>query len=121
MTAQQENLTPGEQRFLERQQEADREGLTLLEYYRSHGLSLSMLRTVRRQLVQKGVLPLACAGGAAHKLAAPSSRFVEVKFSASSPAKPGSGCRIRSPSGWLIEFDGLPDPSWVAGLMGVQA
>lgn len=120
MSAQHKNLTPGERRFLERQQEADSEGVTLPEYYRSHGLSLSMLRTVQRQLVQKGVLPPAGAGQAASKAMSPPSRFVELKLSAPPLEVPGKGCRLRSPSGWVIECDGLPAPSWVAALMGVQ-
>jgi hypothetical protein len=114
MTAQHENLTPGEGRVLERQQEADEEGMTLPQYYRSHGLSLSMLRTVKRQLVQKGVLPPACPrAGAGRKPATALSQFVEVKLPAPIPAAPRMSCRLRSPSGWVIECDGLPDPGWL--------
>jgi hypothetical protein len=120
MNSQHENLTPGGRRFLERQQEADREGVTLPEYYRSHGLSLRMLHSVRRGLVSKGVLPGACGGGAASKPAAPPGGFVEVKLSALALAAPRTSCRLRSPSGWLIECDRLPEPSWLAALMGVQ-
>ena len=105
---------------MERQEEAAVEGVTLPEYYRSHGLSLSMLRTVQRQLVQKGVLPPACSGGAARRQAAPPSGFVEVKLSPPPLVAPGTILRLKSPSGWIIECDGLPDPSWLAAVMGVQ-
>jgi hypothetical protein len=54
MKADHENLTPGERRFLERQQEADSEGVSLPDYYRSHGLSLQALYSVQRTLVSKG-------------------------------------------------------------------
>jgi hypothetical protein len=120
MNAQQESLTPGEQRLLERQQEAEREGVTLPEYYRSHGLSLQALHSVRRQLVRKGLLPRGRAGRPASKPAASPGRFVAVRVAVPAPATLGKGCRLRSPSGWLIECDGFPDPAWVAGLMGVS-
>lgn len=54
-----EELTLGEQRFLERVREAESEGVSLQEYYRTHGLSMAMLYKVRRRLVQKGHLPVA--------------------------------------------------------------
>lgn len=47
-------LTLGQQRFLERMQEAQNEGVSLSDYYRAHGLSMAMLYRVRRQLVQMG-------------------------------------------------------------------
>ena len=50
-------LTLGQQRFLERMQEAQKEGVSLPDYYRAHGLSMAMLYKVRRQLVQKGIVP----------------------------------------------------------------
>jgi PAS domain-containing protein len=46
-------LTLGQQRFLERMQQAQNEGVSLPDYYRAHGLSMAMLYKVRRQLVQK--------------------------------------------------------------------
>ena len=118
MNVQHENLTPGERRFLERQQEADAEGVTLAEYYRSHGLSLAMLYSVRKQLVSKGVIPRGQVGRPPSKAATAPGRFVAVQLAA--PTVRGASCRLRSPSGWVIECDELPDPRWVAGLMGVQ-
>ena len=50
-------LTLAEQRLLERVQEAASEGVSLQDYYRAHGLSVTMLCKVRRCLVQKGLLP----------------------------------------------------------------
>ncbi|HEY6514608.1 MAG TPA: hypothetical protein VIY50_00575, partial [Steroidobacteraceae bacterium] len=50
-------LTLGQQRFLERMQEAQKGGLSLPDFYRAHGLSMAMLYKVRRQLEQKGVVP----------------------------------------------------------------
>jgi hypothetical protein len=120
MSPQHESLTPGERRFLERQQEAATEGVTLPEYYRSHGLSLQALYSVRRQLVNKGVLPRAPVGRPPSKAGMVPGRFVAVQIATPTPAVLGKGCRLRSPSGWVIECEGLPDPTWVAGLMRIQ-
>jgi hypothetical protein len=122
MNAEHEDLTPGERRFLERQREADKEGVTLQEYYRAHGLSLPGLYSTRRQLISKGVLAPELAkqrkGSTPPK---PPSRFAEVKLSGPVPAAPGRVCRLRSPNGWIIECDGMPDPTWLSGVMGVQS
>ena len=120
MNAQHESLTPGEQRFLERQEEAEKEGVTLPEYYRSHGLSLQALYSVRKQLVRKGLLPRGRGGRPASKPTRVPGRFVAVQLAGPSPGTPVKGCRLRSPSGWLIECDGLPDPAWLASVMGTQ-
>lgn len=52
----QSDLTLGEQRYLERAREAEKERTSLHAYYRAHGLSLNMLYKVRRQLVAKGIV-----------------------------------------------------------------
>ena len=120
MSPEQESLTPGERRFLERQQEAATEGVTLPQYYRSHGLSLQALYSVRRQLVEKGVLPRAPVGRPSTTSALVPSQFVAVQVATPAPAVLVKGCRLRSPNGWLIECDDLPDPAWVAAVMGMQ-
>jgi hypothetical protein len=121
ITAQHQDLTPGERRFLERLDEAATEGVTLQEYYRAHGLSLPALYSVRRQLISKGVLPPAHhQGRPVGKTAVSPGRFVAVRVAAPVAAASVSGCRLRSPSGWLIECDGLPDLAWLAGLMRLQ-
>ena len=120
MNTQHESLTPGEQRFLERQEEASREGISLPEYYRSHGLSMHALYSVRKRLVSRGVLPRGPGGRPASTPTASAGRFVAVRVTAPTLATPGKSCRLRSPSGWVIEFDGVPELSWVSALMGVQ-
>jgi hypothetical protein len=122
MNAHNEDLTPGERRFLERQQEAATEGVTLPEYYRSHGLSLKSLYAVRKRLVSKGVVPPALPGRPPGKPTATAGQFVAVRLAVPNTTQgvPGRGCRLRSPSGWLIECDGLPDPTWLGHLMRTQ-
>ena len=111
-------LTLGQQRFMERMQEAQKEGLSLTDYYRAHGLSMAMLYKVRRQLVQKGiVLPTRPQPGSGLE------KFVQVRVQ-----EPLGGvaigdpvCRLRHPSGWLIECGMWPQPQWLLQLMGEQA
>ena len=117
----QAELTLGERRYLERVREAQSEGVSLKDYYLAHGLSLRMLSRVQRQLTDKGIVPppssVVAEAGKAGKL-------IEVRvtdsvggggFPAAVPV-----CRLRHPSGWLIECGMWPDPRWLSGLMEVR-
>ena len=113
-------LTLGQQRFMERMQEAQNEGVSLPDYYRAHGLSMAMLYKVRRQLVQKGIV-LATRPRPGSGL----EKFVQVRVQeplegAQLPVR-GPVCRLRHPSGWLIECGMWPQPQWLLQLMGEQA
>lgn len=111
-------LTLGEQRYMERMHEAEKEGMSLHAYYRAHGLNLNMLYKVRQQLQRKGIVP-----PPADRQVSPgrSAKLVEVRVA--QPMRkievpmPGSVCRLRHPSGWLIECGSWPEPRWLAGLM----
>lgn len=123
MTTDHENLTPGERQFLEHQREAERQGMPLAQYYRSNGLSIYTLYNVRRGLIKKGMLQSQRGkklepqrSGASGK-----GRFVAVQVAAEPPADAGKVCRLRAPNGWVIECDGLPELSWVSGLMEVRS
>lgn len=118
----QAEFTLGEQRYVERAREAQAEGLSLRDYYLAHGLSLRMLLRVQRQLAEKGmVLPPSSAAVEAGK----PGKLIEVRVAAAVvPAQvPASGavCRLRHPSGWLIECGMWPDPRWLSGLMEVRS
>ena len=112
-------LTLGQQRFLERMQEAQKEGLSLPDFYRAHGLSVAMLYKVRRQLVQKGIVP-----PTRPQLTSEPDKFVQVRVQESPEgaqlAVHGPVCRLRHPSGWLIECGRWPHPQWILQLMGEQ-
>jgi hypothetical protein len=114
-----EELTLGQQRFLERMQEAQNEGVSLPDYYRAHGLSMAMLYKVRRQLVQKGVVP-----PTRPQLTSGPDKFVQVRVQESPAgaelAVGGPVCRLRHTSGWLIECGMWPHPQWLLQLMGEQ-
>ena len=117
----QAELTLGERRYLERVQEAQSEGVSLKDYYLAHGLSLRMLSRVQRQLTDKGiVLPPSSVVGQAGK----AGKFIEVRVAdsvgrAGFPAA-GPVCRLRHPSGWLIECGMWTDLRWLSELMEVR-
>ena len=105
MTEQkQAELTLGERRYLERVREAQSEGVSLKDYYLAHGLSLRMLCRVQRQLTDKGIVPppssVVAEAGQAGKLI--EARVTDSVGRAGFPAA-GPACRLRHPSGWLIE------------------
>ena len=111
-------LTLAEQRLLERVQEAANEGVSLRDYYRAHGLSVTMLYKVRRRLVQKGLLPPLRQSAGTTEVPG---KLVQVRVTEAMEAEvavPGLVCRLHHPSGWLIECGEWPDPRWLAGLMG---
>ena len=120
MTARQDDLTPGERRFLERIREAEKEGVSVKDYYRSHGLSMKAMYAVRSRLVEKGLLPSLRPQRSSSKKPSSSGAFAAVRVTPSATSSRGS-CRFRSPGGWVIECDGLPEISWVERLMGVQS
>jgi hypothetical protein len=113
-------LTLAEQRLLERVQEAASEGVSLRDYYRAHGLSVTMLYKVRRRLVQKGLLPPLRRSAGTTEVPG---KLVQVHVAEpmeAAVAVPGLVCRLHHPSGWLIECGEWPDPRWLAGVMGVR-
>lgn len=118
MTEQkQAELTVGERRYLERVHEAQSEGVSLRDYYLAHGLSLRMLSRVQRQLAEKGMAPPPSSAVAE---AGTPGKLIEVRVAesvgrAGFPAA-GPVCRLRHPSGWVIECGMWPDPRWLSGL-----
>ncbi len=121
----QAELTLGERRYLERAREAQAEGVSLRDYYLAHGLSVRMLSRVQRQLADKGIVPpLSEIAAGAGKPGKPG-KLIEVRVAdsvgrAGFPAA-GPVCRLRHPSGWLIECGMWPDPRWLSGLMEVRS
>ena len=122
MTEQkQAELTLGERRYLERVREAQAEGVTLRDYYLAHGLSLRMLSRVQRQLAEKGIAPPPSEMPAG---AGKTGKLIEMRVADQGrcgvSALSGSVCRLRHPSGWMIECGMWPEPRWLAGLMELQ-
>jgi hypothetical protein len=110
-----EDLTRAERRFLERAAEAQQQGVTLEQYYRASGLSIGWLYNIRRQLLGKGmVVPEPTLRSAA----VTSGKFVEVCVRAATRSEGSAVCRVRHPSGWMIECASWPEVSWVRQLIG---
>lgn len=112
MTTKHDDLTPAERRYLEHAQEAEKRGMSLPEYYRSAGLSVYSLYNVRRRLLHKGVIAARRAVRVPPSAARP---FVAVKVAGAAFAVANAVlCRLRHPSGWVIECTSWPPAAWMA-------
>lgn len=118
MNTNSEELTPAERQYLERAKAAEGQGVTVAQYYRANSLSVYSLYNVRRKLVRKGVV---ARGRAAWSTARPEpGAFVAVRVVKAAEAGNPSVCRLRHPSGWVIECASWPEPSWISKLLARQ-
>ena len=107
-------LTRAERRFFERAAEAQEQGVTLEQYYRASGLSIGWLYNIRRQLQGKGmVVPEPSARSAV----VTSGKFMQVCVRPATGSEASAVCRVRHPSGWMIECESWPEVSWVRQLL----
>jgi hypothetical protein len=69
-------------------------------------------------MVLKGLLP-PVKGVAAKRSKEKRSRFASVQVARSASPSPlaAAVCRVRHPSGWVIECASLPEARWLAALM----
>ena len=113
MEAEVRDLTARQREYFEHVRQAREQGLTLTAYCRAQGLEVRSLYGVRRELVRKGRLPRTLAPKT--KRVGPSP-FVAVQVaSGASVAEPV--CRVRHPSGWVVECGAWPEAGWVSSLM----
>jgi hypothetical protein len=94
-------------------EEAKKLGLNFSRYCREKHLSFHQWAWIKRVLVRKGVISERRQAEAS-KVAS----FVSVRVAAPVAA---TACRIRHPSGWMIECSSYPDASWVLALMSGAA
>jgi hypothetical protein len=129
MNAKREELTAGERRYLEHVRQARTQGMGLSQYCRSVGLNPFSLYSMRRQMRRKGILPPVQQTERAARAKEPRGSAVPGRFLAVrvvEPAVPVSAaaaglvCRLRHPSGWMIECGNWPESSWVSALVGVR-
>jgi len=114
MDTKHEDLTAAERSYLEHAERAQVQGQTLAEYCRQTGLSPHVLYSARRQLKAKGVLAQA---PKRQRASGKPRQFIAVKVGES--ARAGSLiCRLRHPSGWVMECGSWPEPSWLKDLTG---
>jgi hypothetical protein len=112
------DLTAGERRYLEHARAAESQGISLLQYYRSNGLSVYTLYNIRRGLIRKGVV---ARGRATRAMQAKSGGFVEVRVGPSDTQTTSPKCQLRHPSGWVIDCGSLPDVRWLSALMSGES
>lgn len=109
-----QQLTAREQSYFDHVRQAKEQGVTLKAYCQKLGVNVRSLYGVRRDLVEKGVLPRTLPPKTAKTKKARPAKFVAVRVLA-----PGSNngseavCRVRHPSGWVIECGRWPEAAWV--------
>jgi hypothetical protein len=113
-----EKLTERERTCVEHFRQAAERGGGFAEYCRSNGLKANEWHAVKHGMMLKGLLGPS-RRPAAKRSKGKRSRFVSVRI-----ARPGSpsalatpACRVRHPSGWVIECASLPEARWLAALM----
>lgn len=114
MEAKQAELTEREQAYLEHRRQAKEQGLTLTAYCQEQGLNVRSLYSVRRELVDKGVVPRTLAPRT--KQTRPG-KFVAVHVTTPETNEAELVCRVRHPSGWMIECGRWPEAAWVSQLL----
>jgi hypothetical protein len=102
-------------------EEAKTLGVSFSQYCRDKQMSMHQWTWIKRALVRKGVI----AGPRRPKteLGKPAP-FVPVRIAPVATVTPATAttvCRIRHPSGWMIECASYPDASWMSALMSGEA
>ena len=109
-----EQLTLREAEALEHLRKAEDLEVSLAEYCRSFELDLKGLYATKQTLVKKGALPGKALNFDEDKL----SDFVAVTVAPAARSVPEPVCRIRHPSGLLIECLSWPSADWMGQLCG---
>jgi hypothetical protein len=107
-----EQLTERESQALEHLRKAEELEVTIAEYARSFEIDVKDLYASKQSLIRKGALPGRPAGGEDQL-----SDFVPVQVTPSS-SHADVVCRIRHPSGLLIECASWPPAKWISQLVG---
>jgi hypothetical protein len=118
-----EKLTEREKECLKHFRQARERAVRFAEYCRSNGLKANEWHAVRHGMVVKGLLPPRQGRGAKGKPARRKrARFIPVRVETAGGTVVGSAlaCRVRHPSGCVIECVSWPDLGWMRGLLGAQ-
>lgn len=114
MEGNQAKLTSREESYFEHVRQAKAQGLTLKGYCERLGLNVRSLYGVRRELVRKGVVPRTLAPKTSK---AERSQFVAIRVATPGASDAEAVCRVRHPSGWILECLAWPEAAWVSALM----
>ena len=112
----QKELTRRERGYLEHLRQAQAQKLTLAQYCRAQGLRAQSLYSVSSKLAGKGYVGHGTVEVVAKPLQA-TDRFMAVRVAPVATNSSGAVCRLRHPSGWMIECMDLPQASWMAALV----
>jgi hypothetical protein len=118
-----EKLTERERECLKHLRQARERRVSFAEYCRLNGLKANEWHAVRHGMVVKGLLPPGQGGGAKRKPQRRGrARFIPVRVEPSGATMASStlACRVRHPSGCVIECASWPDLDWMRGLLGAQ-
>jgi hypothetical protein len=119
-----DKLTDRERECVKHIRQARERGMSFAEYCRSAGLKPNEWHGVRHGMVKKKLLP---PGPGAKAKSVRSRRkpvgFIPVRVESSGGTGPSIGmlCRVRHPSGWIIECASWPELNWMRGLLEVQS
>jgi hypothetical protein len=118
-----ERLTERERACMEHFRKAQERGESFAEYCRSNGLNANEWHAVKHGMMLKGLLPPGKGPAKKRsKIRRPKKKrsgFVSVQVARSaSPSPLGTPvCRVRHPSGCVIECASFPEAQWLAALM----
>jgi hypothetical protein len=109
-------LTRREREYLEHLRQAQAQKLTLAQYCRARGLRAQSLYSVSSKLAGKGYVGHRTVEVVAKPLQV-TNQFMAVRVAPVATNSSGAVCRLRHPSGWMIECMDLPQASWMAALV----
>lgn len=112
----QAGFTRREREYLEHLGQAQAQELTLAEYCRARGLRAQSLYSVSSKLAGKGYIDHRTEGVIA-KAPQSTKQFMAVRVAPARTMSSAAVCRLRHPSGWMIECMDLPQASWMAALV----
>jgi hypothetical protein len=119
-----EKLTERERECLKHFRQAREGGVSFAQYCRLSGLKANEWHAVRHAMVVKGLMPSGQSGRGKRKPSRKKrGRFIPVRVESSgvTVASAALACRVRYPSGCVIECVSWPDTSWITELLGAQS
>jgi hypothetical protein len=111
-------LSEREAKYIDQLRQAKAQGISLAEHCRRRGLNVNEFYQIARELAGKRVAGQRVR--ASRKRVSSPMRFAPVHITPAAVNGVPSACRIRHPSGWVIECAALPPPSWLAALAETQ-
>jgi len=123
MEIDEQKLTERERQYLEHVRHTKERGISLTEYCAALGIKPRALYSTRRDMVRKGMLPRvrpsSLDGRDTRRKKAPS-KFAAVRVTSGSASSRGDGavlCRVRHPSGCVLELGQWPEAAWMSEVL----